>query len=128
MESVKVKNDATPQECDFDQSILQYKEGNSRLREKLPNVAQTYFDFTEACFQEGAISKKYKQLIALAISIYAQNEHCINYHAKGAAEHGASRDEVMETIAVSAALGGGSTFSQGVTSALESYDYFSRSI
>ena len=108
----------------FDQSILDYKEGSSRLREKLPKMTQGYFDFTEACFEEGSIAQKEKQLMALGISIYAQDEYCIMYHTKGAVEHGATEEEIMETIAVSAALGGGAAFSQGITLAMDTFDYY----
>ncbi|MGP4107683.1 carboxymuconolactone decarboxylase family protein [Virgibacillus sp. L01] len=109
----------------FDQSILDYKEGSSRLQKKLPKMTQGYFDFTESCFEEGAMDKKEKQLMALGISIYAQDEYCIMYHTKGAVQHGCSEDEIMETIAISAALGGGAAFSQGVTLAMDTYDYYS---
>ncbi|MCP8615740.1 carboxymuconolactone decarboxylase family protein [Salirhabdus salicampi] len=119
--------DTFPEEMDsfFEESIIDYKEGTNRIRERLPKMTQGYFDFTEACFQEGAIKEKEKQLMALAVSIYAQDEYCIMYHTKGAVEHGASEEEVMETVAVSAALGGGAAFSQGVTLALDTYDYYS---
>ncbi|MBM7571225.1 AhpD family alkylhydroperoxidase [Aquibacillus albus] len=108
----------------FDASILDYKEGSSRFREKLPELTQGYFDFTEACFQEGAMNQKQKQLTALGISIYAQDEYCIMYHTKGAAEHGATEEEIMETVAISAALGGGAAFSQGVTLVMDTFDYY----
>nr|WP_093212243.1 carboxymuconolactone decarboxylase family protein [Sediminibacillus albus] len=108
----------------FDQSILDYKEGSNRLEKRLPEMTKSYFDFTESCFQPGAVDGKQKQLMALGISIYAQDEYCIMYHTKGAVEHGASEEEVMETIAVSAALGGGAAFSQGVTLAMETFDHY----
>ncbi|WP_186576011.1 carboxymuconolactone decarboxylase family protein [Aquibacillus kalidii] len=108
----------------FDQSMLDYKEGNSRLSERIPNVTKSYNEFTQACFKEGTIQQKEKQLMALGISVYAQDEYCIIYHTKGAVEHGATEEEIMETIAVSAALGGGAAFSQGVTLALDTYDHY----
>lgn len=108
----------------FDQSILDYKEGSSRFKERLPKMTQGFFDFTESCFQGGAIGEKEKQLMALGISIYAQDEYCIMYHTKGAVEHEASEDEVMETIAVSTALGGGAAFAQGVTLAMDTFSYY----
>lgn len=108
----------------FDESILDYKEGSSRIKKGLPKMTQGYFDFTEACFQEGSISGKQKQLMALGISIYSQDEYCIMYHTKGAVEHGASEEEIMETIAVSAAIGGGAAFSQGITLAMDTFDYY----
>ena len=110
----------------FDESILDYKEGSSRMHERLPKVAQGYFDFTEACFEEGSISKKQKQLTALGISIYARDEYCIMYHTKAALELGITEEELMETIAISAALGGGAAFSQGVTLALDTFDFYNQ--
>ncbi|WP_443089785.1 carboxymuconolactone decarboxylase family protein [Virgibacillus sp. MG-45] len=110
----------------FDQSILDYKQGSNRLHKRMPEMVQGYFNFTEACFKEGTISKKQKQLIAVGISIYAQDEYCIMYHTKGAIENGATEDELMETIAISAALGGGAAFSQGVTLALDTYDHYNQ--
>jgi AhpD family alkylhydroperoxidase len=108
----------------FEESIVDYKEGSSRIRERLPEMTQGYFDFTEACFKEGEISAKQKQLMALAVSVYAQDEYCIMYHTKGAVEHDVSEEELMEAIAVSTALGGGAAFSQGVTLVLDTYDYY----
>ncbi|MCG3419212.1 carboxymuconolactone decarboxylase family protein [Oceanobacillus jordanicus] len=110
----------------FDQSILEFKEGTSRFEAKLPKMTKGYFEFTEACFDKGAIAKKEKQLIALGISIYAQDEYCIMYHTKGCVENGASEEEFMEAIAVSAAVGGGAAFSQGVTLAMDTFDYYTQ--
>lgn len=110
----------------FDQAIFDYKAGTSHLKEHLPKITQHYMDFTDACFEGGSIAEKEKQLIALGISIYAQDEYCIIYHTKGALEHGASEEEIAETIGVSAALGGGAAFAQGVTLTMEAYQYFSQ--
>jgi len=108
----------------FDQSIMDYKHGSSRMRDRLPEVAQGYFNFTDACFKTGAIDQKQKQLTALAISICTQNEYCIMYHTKAAVDAGASEAEFMEMVAVSAALGGGAAFAQGVTLAMDTFDHY----
>lgn len=69
-----VKNMETHSEDDFanyfEQSILDYKQGSSRIQKQLPKMTQGYFNFTESCFEEGAIAEKEKQLMALGISIY----------------------------------------------------------
>ncbi len=118
-------HDHDHEEMDYiEELIVDFKEGATRLQKGLPEMTQGFFDFTEACFKEGALSEKHKQLMALGISIYSQDEYCIMYHAKGAVEHGASEKEVMETVAVSAALGGGASFSQGVTLALDTFDHY----
>ncbi|WP_027963313.1 carboxymuconolactone decarboxylase family protein [Halalkalibacillus halophilus] len=108
----------------YDEVILDYKEGLHDFKEALPKVVDSYFSFTESCFEDGSLSSKHKQLMALTTSIYAQDEYCIIYHAKGAAENGASVDEVSESIAVSAALGGGAALAQGATLAADAFTYF----
>ncbi|GAB3799167.1 carboxymuconolactone decarboxylase family protein [Virgibacillus kimchii] len=110
----------------FDQSIMDYKQGSSQLSKKLPKVMQGYFEFTEACFEEGTLDKKQKQLTALGISIYAQDEYCIMYHAKGAVENGATEEEFMEVVAISSALGGGAALAQGATLALDTFHHYNQ--
>ncbi|MGO0916183.1 carboxymuconolactone decarboxylase family protein, partial [Clostridioides difficile] len=42
---------------------------------------------------EGAISKKNKELMGLAISILSRCDECICYHIEGCINSGASKDE-----------------------------------
>ncbi|PYZ92897.1 alkylhydroperoxidase [Salipaludibacillus keqinensis] len=100
----------------FVQDALQhYKEGMGKFTEQMPDIARKYHAFTEACFEEGHLSQKQKQLIALAVSLNAQDEYCIIYHVKGCLDQGASRDEILEAVAVTGAFGGGAAMSQAVT-------------
>ncbi|MDP4169879.1 MAG: carboxymuconolactone decarboxylase family protein [Bacillota bacterium] len=96
-------------------ALYQYKAGLGTFTQKMPQLAQRYNEFTEECFREGTLSKKDKQLIALGISLYSQDEYCIIYHVKGCIDEGASEEEIMETIGVTAAFGGGAAMSQAVT-------------
>lgn len=96
-------------------AIREYKEGLGIFTKKMPKIAESYNSFTEACFSEGKISQKEKQMIALGISIYAQDEYCIIYHTKGCLDQGCSEDEILEVGGVSAAFGGGAAMSQAVT-------------
>ncbi|MCL6571770.1 MAG: carboxymuconolactone decarboxylase family protein [Bacillus sp. (in: Bacteria)] len=81
----------------------------------MPELVSAYNEFTETCFEEGEITKKNKQLIALGISVHSQDEYCIIYHTKGCLDHGCSEKEIFEAIGVAAAIGGGAAMSQGVT-------------
>ena len=99
----------------IEHALLQYKEGLGSFTQKMPELARTFNAFTEICFQEGTLSQKQKQLIALGISLYSQDEYCIIYHVKGCLDQGATEEEIMETIGVTAAFGGGATMSQAVT-------------
>lgn len=95
--------------------ILDYKTGLGHFTKKMPHIAQAYNAFTEACFQEGALGQKEKQLIALGVSLYSQDEYCIVYHIKGCLDHGCSEEEILEALGVTAAFGGGAAMSQAVT-------------
>jgi AhpD family alkylhydroperoxidase len=96
-------------------TLIKYKEGIGLFTQKMPEFTGHYHAFTEECFKEGALSQKQKQLIALGISIHAQNEYCIIYHTKGCLDNGCSEQEILEAIGVTAAFGGGASMSQGVT-------------
>ena len=92
-----------------------YKEGLGTFTQKLPEVAQRFNAFTEACFREGALSQKEKHLIALGISLATQDEYCIVYHTKGCLDQGAAEQEILEACGVAAAFAGGAAMSQAVT-------------
>ncbi|MFD2759928.1 carboxymuconolactone decarboxylase family protein [Lentibacillus juripiscarius] len=103
-------------------ALLHYKEGLGSFTEKMPALAEHYNAFTQECFKEGSLSKREKQLIALGISLYSQDEYCIIYHTKGCLDQGCSEEEILESIGVSAAFGGGASMSQAVTLVQESME------
>lgn len=96
-------------------ALYEYKAGLGEFTKKMPSLAQKYNAFTEECFKEGVLSKKEKQLMALGISLFSQDEYCIIYHLKGCLDEGCSEQEIFEAIGVSAAFGGGASMSQAVT-------------
>ncbi|MFE6798114.1 carboxymuconolactone decarboxylase family protein [Paenibacillus chitinolyticus] len=99
----------------MDAKIVAYKTGISQLQEQLPSVADAYHQFTGECFKDGALPGKTKQLIALGMGLFANNEVCTFYHVQEALSAGANAEEIRETVAVAAAIGGGHAMSQGVT-------------
>ncbi|MFC7687776.1 carboxymuconolactone decarboxylase family protein [Ureibacillus sp. GCM10028918] len=100
-------------------ALIKYKKGLGVFNEKMREFVSQFNAFTEECFKDGALNQKQKHLIALGISIHAQDEYCIIYHTKGCLDHGCSEQEILEAIGVSAALGGGASVSQGVTLVLD---------
>ncbi|QBP91106.1 carboxymuconolactone decarboxylase family protein [Bacillus mycoides] len=95
--------------------LLDYKEGIGNFTQQIPEIAETYNAFTQACFQEGTLTKREKQLIALGISLATQDEYCTIYHTKGCIDQGCSDKEILEACGVSAAFAGGAAMSQAVT-------------
>lgn len=61
----------------------------------------------QAALKEGALSVKYKELMATAIGIAARCDGCIASHVAGALRAGATRQELVETIDVAVLMGGG---------------------
>ncbi|MBU9722173.1 MULTISPECIES: carboxymuconolactone decarboxylase family protein [Bacillaceae] len=97
------------------QALKEYKAGLGQFTKQMPEIAGKYNEFTGACFSEGKLSQKEKQLIALGISLYSQDEYCIIYHMKGCIDQGCTQEEILEAVGVTGAFGGGAAMSQGVT-------------
>jgi len=71
--------------------------------------------------EDGAIPRKYRELIALAVACTTQCPYCIEVHAKSAKGAGASREEIVESSLLAAALRAGGAATQGAM-ALKFYD------
>src|SRR5215470_13316667 len=69
----------------------------------------------------GAIPRKYRELIALAVACTTQCPYCIEIHTKAAKAAGASREEVTESSLIAAALRAGGAATHGAM-ALKFYD------
>jgi len=61
----------------------------------------------KSAVQDGVLSNKVKELIALSIGISVRCDGCIAYHVHDALEAGASPKEIEETIGVAVMMGGG---------------------
>ncbi|MBT2574789.1 carboxymuconolactone decarboxylase family protein [Bacillus sp. ISL-51] len=96
-------------------ALKQYKEGLGVFEQKMPMMGRKFNEFTEQCFSADSLTEKEKQLIALGISINAQDEFCMIYHTKGCMDQGATEENILEVVSVAAAFGGGAALSQGVT-------------
>jgi AhpD family alkylhydroperoxidase len=57
--------------------------------------------------KDGALKSRFKELIALGISINTQCEGCITMHIHDAIEKGATHDEIVESIGTAIYMGGG---------------------
>lgn len=91
-----------------------YKHEIHNLKTAMPAIAESYHQFTGACFQDGELDEKTKQLIALGIAMFANNELCTYYHMEEARSKGASDAQIMEAAAVASAASAGHAMSQGL--------------
>ena len=93
-------------------------------RKVAPDVTGAFSTLSEAATAPGALSPKTKELIALAIGIAGRCDGCIGFHTAAAIRHGATREEVRETIGVAVYMGGGPSYVYGAQ-ALEAFDQLS---
>lgn len=77
----------------------------------------------KAATQQGALDPKTKELIATAIGIAVRCDGCIAFHVKAARQQGATREEMLETIAMAVYMGGGPSLITGAQT-LEAWDQF----
>ncbi len=104
--------------------IVKHLSGVMRdLNKGMPEAWQGFVKLADAAKAQGALDPKMKELMATAISISLRCDGCIGFHVRGAIRHGASREEMMETIAVAIMMNGGPATVYGAY-ALEAYDQF----
>lgn len=78
-----------------------------KLGSHAPAAWDAFREFDKAALADGAIPKKYKELMAVAVALTTQCPYCIEIHAKAARKAGATEEELAETAFVSAALRAG---------------------
>jgi AhpD family alkylhydroperoxidase len=79
-----------------------------------PEVDAAFRQFSDAVFRDGALSRKTKQLIAVAVAHVTQCPYCIRGHTKAALRAGADERELMEAIWVAAEMRAGAAFAHSV--------------
>lgn len=72
-----------------------------------PKTMSAFRGLMVAATCEGRISAAMKELIALAVAIGRGCEDCVIFHTNEAKAHGASRDELLEVLAVAVEMSGG---------------------
>ncbi|WP_183092189.1 carboxymuconolactone decarboxylase family protein [Nocardioides stalactiti] len=77
------------------------------LRRAIPDVYKGFGELSQAAFADGEMSKRTKELIALAIGVVEGCDGCIASHAQAAVRAGATRQEAAEAIGVTFLMHGG---------------------
>lgn len=93
------------------------------LRTSTPDVMKAFSDLGRAATADGALDKKTKELIALALSVAVRCDPCIGFHTQALAKLGATRQEFDETLGVAVYMGGGPSLMYAA-SAIRAFDEF----
>jgi len=92
----------------FQDAVARFSKAN---RETL----KAFTNLNETALQPGALDRKTKTLMCLAIGIANGSEYCIAARAAQAVEGGATREELLETALVGLLMGGSLAFGPVLT-------------
>ncbi len=88
-----------------------------------PEVMKHFSAMAAAATASGALDTKTKELLAIAIAVAIRCDGCIAFHAKAAMQHGATREEIMETMGLAIYMGAGPSLMYAAQ-AVEAFDQF----
>jgi len=94
------------------------------LRAGVPEVMKNFNDLGRSAIADGALDKKTKELMALALGVASRCDPCIGYHMQALVKLGVTRQELDETMAVVVYMGGGPSLMYAA-SAIAAFEEFS---
>jgi AhpD family alkylhydroperoxidase len=93
------------------------------LRSGSPDVMKGFGDLARAATHDGALDKKTKELIAIALGVAAHCDACIGFHAQTLVGLGATKAELEEALGMAVYMGGGPSLMYSAN-ALAAFDEF----
>ncbi len=97
------------------------------LRKLVPDAMTGFSAMAKGATQDGALDKKTKEFLALAIGVAARCDGCIGFHVKALVDLGATRQEIAEVMAMTVYMGGGPNLMYAAD-ALRAYDQFTGAV
>ena len=93
---------------------MSYAETNTKIRSELralnklnPETAKGFAALSVGAMTDGALDKKTREFVALAIAITQRCEPCVTLHVDALIKMGAAREEVGSVLAMAVQMGGG---------------------
>jgi AhpD family alkylhydroperoxidase len=93
-------------EEDLRQFVERREHGNQRVLDTGNLSIRRFFALDHDVYADGAVSRKEKELMGLVGSAVLRCDDCISYHLRELVACGATRDEVVEALAVALVVGG----------------------
>ena len=94
-----------------------------KLRNDIPDTMKGFAALAQAAIRDGALDKKTKELIALALGVAAHCDGCIGFHAEALVKLAATREEVEEALGMAVYMGGGPSLMYAAD-AIAAYEQF----
>ncbi|MEM9463158.1 MAG: carboxymuconolactone decarboxylase family protein [Myxococcota bacterium] len=77
------------------------------------DATDNFWAYDKAVMADGALPKKTKELMAVAVALTTQCPYCLEIHKKNAIAAGATPEELAEVVHVAAALRAGAAITHG---------------
>ncbi len=77
-------------------------------------LGKKFFDYYAAVFEDGALTKREKSLIAIAVAHTVQCPYCIDAYSHDLLQKGVDEESMMEAVHVAAAIKSGATLVNSV--------------
>ncbi|MDL2301893.1 carboxymuconolactone decarboxylase family protein [Lachnospiraceae bacterium OttesenSCG-928-D06] len=94
---------------DYKEQQMKRTELNSLMANE-DEFFRVFGSLDDTVYSDGAISKKHKELMGLAISVATRCNECISYHIGGCKDNHASKQEMLEAIKIGVIAGGSITY------------------
>jgi 4-carboxymuconolactone decarboxylase len=79
-----------------------------------PDLFEKFMAWYNACQEDGALSRREKSLIGLAVAHALQCPYCIDAFSQACLESGSNMEQMAEAIHMASALRGGATLIHGI--------------
>ncbi|MBR0764820.1 AhpD family alkylhydroperoxidase [Bradyrhizobium japonicum] len=94
-----------------------------KLRNDIPDTMKGFAALAQAAMRDGALNKKTKELIALALGVASHCDGCIGFHTEALVKLGATREEIEEALGMAVYMGGGPSLMYAAD-AIAAYEQF----
>lgn len=84
------------------------------MGEEAPELWQTFQTWYGKVFEEGSLTTREKDLIALAVAVAVQCPYCIDAYTNANLQNGLTEEQMTEAINVAAAIRGGASLAHGL--------------
>lgn len=79
-----------------------------------PDLFEKFMAWYQACQEEGALSRREKALIGLAVAHVLQCPYCIDAYSQASLEAGSNLEQMTEAIHLASAVRGGAALIHGL--------------
>jgi AhpD family alkylhydroperoxidase len=110
---------------DFQQLTGNINKNLGEFAKAEPDMMNAFQSLSKAATKDGALSKKTKELLALALAVGGHCQGCIGFHVQKLVTFGVSKEELMETLSMAVYMGGGPSLMYAAE-AIEAYNQFSQ--